>query len=135
MKLIFEDLIDDMDREYTYSIEIESIIFNNDNLDESLVEETASGLANKIIDQIESNNKYIKDALGIENFEVSESGFISPVLQLEFKCDRLVDNNTLTSTIGRYTTVQHEENFNVNGKTSSIKFKPVRNELKIGLLA
>ena len=64
MRLIFEDVRGN--DEYVYSIEVQSIIFNIDNLDESLVEETASELAKEIIDKMEDNSKYIRDTLDIE---------------------------------------------------------------------
>lgn len=133
MRLIFEDVRGN--DEYVYSIEVQSIIFNMDNLDESLVEETASELAKEIIDKMEDNSKYIRDTLDIDDFEIEDVGFKSPILRFEFRCGKLIDENTLYSALGRYTTIQHEETFDVDGKQSTIKLKPVRGELKIGLLA
>lgn len=133
MRLIFEDAREE--DWYEYSIEVESIILNMDSLDESLVEETASELAKEIVDKIEDNRKYIEDALEIDDFEIGFESFKSPILRFELRINKLVDNDSLYSVLGRYTTIQHEEEFTVDGKTSTIKFKPVRGELKIGFLA
>ena len=136
MRLIFEAVDEiNIDDDFSYSIEIESIVFNMDNLDESLVEEAFSELSKKIINQMESNSKYIKDALEIEDFSVEETEIKPPVLLMKFTCNKLLDDNSLSSVLGRYTNVQSEETFNVDGKTSVIKIKPVRGELEIHFLA
>lgn len=123
MKLLFEAIKD----EFLYSVEVESIIYNRDNMDESLIEVAAENLAQSIIDRVFENEKFIKDKLEIDTFDMEFLEFDNPTLMLSFTTNKLVEEDDLSSAIGRYTNQPYKEE--IDGST--IEFKPVRNELKI----
>lgn len=129
MKIIFEST----SLQYVYRIEIENIVYNRANLDEDLVDLVGENFADNLIHQFEENSKFIRDALDIDDFDVWFTGVDQPTILLEFACDKLVDDDTIVSTLGRYTTKEYTEEFDVDGEPAVITFKPVRGELKVYL--
>ena len=131
MKLIFEDIT--TDQTYNYKLEIESIVYNRNNLDEDIVNLVGENFADHLILEFNNNSKFIKDALEIDDFKVSYIGINSPTILLNFQCDKLIDDSTLMSVLGRYTTKSYEEQFEVEEEQATILFKPMRGELKVYL--
>lgn len=129
MRLIFEDT----EFEFIYRIEIENIVYNRANLDEDIVDLVGENFATNLIREFKDNSKFIRDALDIEDFDVWFAGINQPTILLEFSCNKLIDDDTLVSTLGRYTTKPYEEEFEVDDGTAKITFKPVRGELKVYL--
>lgn len=129
MKLMFEDT----DFSYVYSIEIENIIFNRSNLDEDIVDLVGENFANNLVNLFKENSKFIRDALEIDDFDVRFSGVDIPSILLSFSCDKILDDDSLKSVLGRYTTKPYEEEFEVDGESAIVEFRPVRGELKVYL--
>ena len=129
MKLLFEDT----DFEFIYKIEVENIIYNRASLDEDIVDLVGENFATNLIREFKDNSKFIRDNLDIDDFDVWFAGINQPTILLEFACNKLIDDDSLISTLGRYTTKQYEEEFEVEGDKAKIIFKPVRGELKVYL--
>lgn len=129
MRLIFEDT----EFEFVYKIEIENIVYNRADLDEDIVDLVGENFATNLIRQFKDNSKFIRDNLEIEDFDVWFAGVDQPSILLDFACNKLVDDDTLVSTLGRYTTKPYEEEFETDDGPAKISFKPVRGELKVYL--
>lgn len=129
MRLIFEET----EFEYIYNIEIESIVYNRSDLDEDLVDLVGENFATNLIREFQANSKFIRDNLDIESFDVWFAGVNQPSILLNFACSKLIENDLLVSTIGRYTTKSYEEEFETDDGPAKIIFKPVRGELKVYL--
>lgn len=131
MRFIFEDV--EKVENASYNLEIENIIYNRANLDEEIVQLVAENFATNLIREFESNSKFIRDTLEIDDFNVEYVGFNSPSVLMSFSCGKIIDEDTLVSTIGRYTTKEYKEEFETDDGTAEIVFKPVRGELKVYL--
>lgn len=129
MKLLFEKI----SLTYVYNLDIESIVYNRDKLPEDVVEAVGENFGQELCDLFRENSKYIRDQLDITDFEVTVSNLAIPTIQLKFSCDMLLDENSLKSILGRYTTKEYRETFDNEQGTSEIVFKPIRGELKIYL--
>ena len=57
MKLIFEDIT--TDQTYNYKLEIESIVYNRNNLDEDIVNLVGENFADHLILEFNNNSKFI----------------------------------------------------------------------------
>ena len=125
MKIFLEETIN----EYTYNIEVESIIYNRDKLDEDLVEIALENFGNNLCKQFENNSKFIRDQLEIDTFDVWVAGIDNPSVILSFSSDNVIDEDTLKNVLGRYTTKPYTEDFD----GSVIDIKPVRGEMKVYL--
>ena len=129
MRLILEDT----EFEFIYKIEIENIIYNRANLDEDIIDIVGENFANNLIQQFKDNSKFIRNSLDIEDFDVWFAGISKPTVLLEFACNKLIDTDSIVSTLGRYTTKEYTEEFELDNTTAQIVFKPVRGELKVYL--
>ena len=129
MRLLFEKLKD----KYTYILEIESIIYNRQNLDEEIVKSTAENFANSVIDELYKNSKFIKDSLSIDEFDVEYVDFSSPTIMMNFTTDSIIEDSQLKSILGRYASKEYKEKFDSEEGITEIVFKPIRGELKVYL--
>lgn len=129
MRLLFEELKD----KYTYILEIESIIYNRQNLDEEIVKSTAENFANSVIDELYKNSKFIKDSLSIDEFDVEYIDFSSPTIMMNFTTDSIIEDSQLKSILGRYASKEYKEKFDSEEGIAEIIFKPIRGELKVYL--
>lgn len=129
MRLLFEELKD----KYTYTLEIESIIYNRQNLDEDIVEYVAENFANSIIDKLYENSKFVKDSLSIDEFNVEYVDFSSPTIVMNFIADSIIEDSQLKSILGRYASKEYKEKFDSEEGITEIIFKPIRGEMKVYL--
>lgn len=131
MKILFEQNSSD----FVYKMEIESIIYNRSNLDNNILTVVAENFASSIIDNINNNSKYIRDSLDIDEFDVEYIGCNLPTVILKFICPVLVDEDSLSSVVGRYTTNAYSEKFESteDGEEATVEFRPIRGEMKVYL--
>lgn len=116
---------------YNYVLEVNCIIYNYENLGLTIIETLEEDLANKIIDDINSNQKYIKDALNIPDFEISIQEINSPTILLNFESSVVLNEDDLYSVLGRFTQQEIEDTFTDGEEEYNLKLKTIRNELKI----
>ena len=112
-------------------MEVNCIIYNYENLGLTIIETLEEDLANKIIDDINSNQKYIKDALNIPDFEISIQEINSPTILLNFESSVVLNEDDLYSVLGRFTQQEIEDTFTDGEEEYNLKLKTIRNELKI----
>lgn len=131
MKMFFEAYMQETISNYSYVLEVNCIIYNYENLGLTIIETLEEDLANKIIDDINSNQKYIKDALDIPDFEISVQEINSPTILLNFESSVVLNEDDLYSVLGRFTQQEIEDNFTDGEEEYNLKLKTIRNELKI----
>lgn len=131
MKMFFEAYMQETISNYSYVLEVNCIIYNYENLGLTIIETLEEDLANKIIDDINSNQKYIKDALDIPDFEISIQEINSPTILLNFESSVVLNEDDLYSVLGRFTQQEIEDNFTDGEEEYNLKLKTIRNELKI----
>ncbi len=131
MKMFFEAYMQETISNYNYVLEVNCIIYNYENLGLTIIETLEEDLANKIIDDINSNQKYIKDALNIPDFEISIQEINSPTILLNFESSVVLNEDDLYSVLGRFTQQEIEDTFTDGEEEYNLKLKTIRNELKI----
>lgn len=131
MKMFFEAYMQETISNYSYVLEVNCIIYNYENLGLTIIETLEEDLANKIIDDINSNQKYIKDALDIPDFEISIQEINSPTILLNFESSVVLNEDDLYSVLGRFTQQEIEDDFTDGEEEYNLKLKTIRNELKI----
>ena len=131
MKMYFEAYMQETISNYSYVLEVNCIIYNYENLGLTIIETLEEDLANKIIDDINSNQKYIKDALDIPDFEISIQEINSPTILLNFESSVVLNEDDLYSVLGRFTQQEIEDDFTDGEEEYNLKLKTIRNELKI----
>lgn len=131
MKMFFEAYMQETISNYNYVLEVNCIIYNYENLGLTIIETLEEDLANKIIDDINSNQKYIKDALDIPDFEIFVQEINSPTILLNFESSVVLNEDDLYSVLGRFTQQEIEDTFTDGEEEYNLKLKTIRNELKI----
>ena len=96
---------------------------------EAYMQETISNY--NYVDDINSNQKYIKDALNIPDFEISIQEINSPTILLNFESSVVLNEDDLYSVLGRFTQQEIEDTFTDGEEEYNLKLKTIRNELKI----
>lgn len=129
--MFFEAYMQETISNYNYVLEVNCIIYNYENLGLTIIETLEEDLANKIIDDINSNQKYIKDALNIPDFEISIQEINSPTILLNFESSVVLNEDDLYSVLGRFTQQEIEDTFTDGEEEYNLKLKTIRNELKI----